>query len=271
MGPAGSGDPCDVTDHDEKLLEDWFEVWRHRYVTRGEDATPEQLCGTRGDLVSALRGLIRFEKLNLGGPVPKQLIAESRYEIIGPYEPDHAGGQGDLYLALDPAFPRVVLVKRIKSERATDPDAIRRFRREMLLTGQLEHPNIVPVFDHGVDRGELFYVMRLVPGETYHRRITRFHTEPGPDRFRTLEFRTLLQQFIVICRAVAYAHSAGRCISTSPRPTFELASTEKSICWIGALVVGITIPRRLPSAPRLRSCHLSRQSVRRMIAISAAA
>ena len=81
----------------------------------------------------------------------------------------------------------------------------------MQVTGQLEHPGIVPVYE--LARGDRhrapFYTMRLVRGRTlaqaarvYHQR--RVRGEAGP-----LELRELLTAFVGVCNAVAYAHSRG--------------------------------------------------------------
>ncbi|MFO0906522.1 MAG: serine/threonine-protein kinase [Pirellulales bacterium] len=193
---------------DDKLIDELYERWRVAFTTRGEDIPLPVLCPERPDLHRELKGLIQFEKLNLGGPIPQIISAETRYEILGRYEADHEGGQGELFLARDPRFPRVVLIKRIQTSRAAQQDAIVKFRREMLLHGQLEHPNIVPVFDCGEHAGELFLAMRLVPGDTYHRLLVRLHeSPPAAGLVESREFRTLLQHLATIAKTVAYAHS----------------------------------------------------------------
>src|SRR5678816_2072769 len=56
------------------------------------------------------------------------------------------GGLGEVSLALDESLKRRVAVKEIRGEIADDPDARRRFVNEAEVTGQLDHPNIVPVY-----------------------------------------------------------------------------------------------------------------------------
>lgn len=80
--------------------------------------------------------------------------------------------------------------------------AAARFLREARVTGQLEHPNIVPVYEVGRrPDGTLYYTMRLVRGRTLEEALAE-----AP----TLEARLgLLHHFIDLCQAVAYAHSRG--------------------------------------------------------------
>jgi WD40 repeat protein/tRNA A-37 threonylcarbamoyl transferase component Bud32 len=80
--------------------------------------------------------------------------------------------------------------------------AAARFLREARVTGQLEHPNIVPVYEVGCRAdGTLYYTMRLVRGRTLEEALAAA---------LTLEARLgLLHHFIDLCQAVAYAHSRG--------------------------------------------------------------
>jgi serine/threonine-protein kinase len=121
------------------------------------------------------------------------------------------GGIGRVWLARDDALGRDVALKELRPERAAQPAVGARFLREARITGQLEHPGVVPIYEVGQrpeDR-QPFYTMRFVRGRTlaeataaYHRR--RAWGEAGP-----LELRELLGAFVGVCNAVAYAHSRG--------------------------------------------------------------
>ena len=76
------------------------------------------------------------------------------------------GGYADVYVAADtrPQIQREVAIKVARGELVDDPAARERFLREALVTGRLNHPNIVPVFDAGEDRGLLYLVMPLIAG-----------------------------------------------------------------------------------------------------------
>jgi serine/threonine protein kinase len=84
-----------------------------------------------------------------------------RYEIwaeIG------RGGMATVFLAYDPFFEREVAIKVLPPELLHDPAFQARFRREAKTVASLEHPAIVPVYDFGEEQGQLFLVMRYLPG-----------------------------------------------------------------------------------------------------------
>ena len=80
---------------------------------------------------------------------------------------------GEIWLAEDPLIGRSVAVKRILGRR---PDQVHRFEVEAQVTGQLEHPGIVPIHELGVgDDGLPFYVMKFVNGRTLQSVIEEYH------------------------------------------------------------------------------------------------
>jgi serine/threonine protein kinase len=108
------------------------------------------------------------------------------------------GGMGIVNAAVQNALGRRVALKRISAS-LQDKRAIRsKFLREAVVTGMLEHPNIVPVYELGeTPEGDLFYVMREVTGTSWEKRIREISEEENLD--------ILLR----VCDAVAYAHSRG--------------------------------------------------------------
>lgn len=114
------------------------------------------------------------------------------------------GGLGRVSVAFDAQLRRHVALKEIRQDRAT-AEARRRFLAEAEITGQLEHPGIVPIYALERDeRGEPRYAMRLIEGKTFGEAIREHHAAPTP-----LRFRELLQRFISVCQTVGYAHSKG--------------------------------------------------------------
>jgi WD40 repeat protein/serine/threonine protein kinase len=97
-----------------------------------------------------------------------------------------SGGMGDVYRVHDHELGRDLAIKVIKAELHGNPSAERRFEQEARLTGQLEHPNVVPLHEAGrlpeLDN-RLYYVMRLVEGETLEAILARL--SPLSPRFRS--------------------------------------------------------------------------------------
>ena len=93
-------------------------------------------------------------------------IINERYELgrrIG------RGGMADVFLARDRLLDRQVAIKVLFPEFAVDPNFVERFRREAQAAANLNHPNIVNVFDWGKHSGTYFIAMEYVDG-THPRR-----------------------------------------------------------------------------------------------------
>jgi WD40 repeat protein len=115
------------------------------------------------------------------------------------------GGIGRVFVALDEHLGREVAIKELLPERGevrAGKEPILRFLREARVTGQLEHPNIVPVYELGRRAdGALYYTMRIVRGQTLSAALTG-NRDLGA-RLR------LVNHFSGLCQAIAYAHSRG--------------------------------------------------------------
>lgn len=147
----------------------------------GDDAPPEEsvtgLLGYRGDRYELKRELAR-------------------------------GGLGRVWLAHDRHIAREVAIKEIITTH--QPSAIERFFREAQITGQLEHPGIVPVYDLiQKPGGKPFYAMKLLRGRTLEEEIADYHALPPRDGQRPTRLHRLLMVFVGVCQAIAYAHSRG--------------------------------------------------------------
>jgi WD40 repeat protein len=132
-----------------------------------------------------------------------------RFTLVRPHA---RGGLGEVFVAVDEELHREVALKQIQEQR-DHPESRARFVREAEITGGLEHPGIVPVYGLGqYADGRPFYAMRFVRGQSLHEAIGRFHRadvsgrDPGQ---RSLELRKLLDRFLMVCNAMAYAHSRG--------------------------------------------------------------
>jgi Tol biopolymer transport system component len=93
---------------------------------------------------------------------------------LGPYEivaPLGAGGMGEVWQALDPRIGRQVAIKVLHPSLSGSEDLVHRFEQEARTAGQLNHPNLIAVFDVGRE-GELAYlVTELLQGDTLRERL----------------------------------------------------------------------------------------------------
>jgi WD40 repeat protein/serine/threonine protein kinase len=121
------------------------------------------------------------------------------------------GGIGVIWLARDEAIGREVALKELRPECAKDRRVISRFVTEARVTGQLEHPGIVPVYEMGrrsTDQ-QPFYTMRFVKGRTLTDAIRAYHHKRAAGQTTTVERNELLGDFMAACKTLAYAHSRG--------------------------------------------------------------
>lgn len=115
------------------------------------------------------------------------------------------GGMGRVLEAFDPALGRRVAVKVALTD---DADALARFVLEAQITSQLEHPNIMPVYDAGLtERGAPWYAMQKVQGRTLTDVLRGLADgDDDPDEW---SLARLLASFVQVCNAVDYAHDRG--------------------------------------------------------------
>jgi tetratricopeptide (TPR) repeat protein/tRNA A-37 threonylcarbamoyl transferase component Bud32 len=121
------------------------------------------------------------------------------------------GGIGQVWLARDDSLGREVALKELRPDRLSDGASWARFLEEARVTGQLEHPGIVPVYELSRDTPgqNPFYTMRFVRGRTLGEAIQEYHERRRAGRAGPLDRAALLEAFVGVCNAVAYAHSRG--------------------------------------------------------------
>src|SRR5688572_24640438 len=93
---------------------------------------------------------------------------------IGPYEiVDRlgAGGMGEVYRARDSRLAREVAIKLLPETFATNASRLHRFEQEARAAGQLNHPNILTVYDVGTHAGVPYVVSELLDGESLSSRL----------------------------------------------------------------------------------------------------
>lgn len=91
-----------------------------------------------------------------------------RYEIISPVG---AGGMGEVYRARDSSLERDVAIKILPESMASDRERLRRFEQEARSVGALNHPNILCVYDIGLNDGTPFLVTELLRGTTLREKM----------------------------------------------------------------------------------------------------
>jgi eukaryotic-like serine/threonine-protein kinase len=167
------------------------------------------------------------ERTILAKELPHGLPLEIAPESAGRYTggSEYArGGIGRILLVHDEQIGRDVILKELLPHYDVSPTAstlsrppvkgspgtpmrqsasmMARFLQEAKITGQLEHPSIVPVYELGLRRdGQLYYAMRLVRGETLAAALSNCTGQS--------ERLALLRSFLDVCQAMAYAHSKG--------------------------------------------------------------
>jgi len=103
-------------------------------------------------------------------------MALTANQKLGPYEilsPVGEGGMGEVYRAHDARLNRAVAIKVLPHAIADDAGRMARFEQEARSIAALNHPNILAIYDVGVEDGTSYLVMELLEGETLHERLKR--------------------------------------------------------------------------------------------------
>ena len=109
------------------------------------------------------------------------------------------GGMGVILKAHDADLGRDVALKVLRDDLARHPEVTRRFVEEARISGRLQHPGIVPVYEIGVMRDRRpYFAMKLVEGRTLAARLRESTAE---------ERHALLRVFEAVCQTMAYAHA----------------------------------------------------------------
>ena len=127
-------------------------------------------------------------------------IAQLNTSLAGRYTLEReigAGGMATVYLARDLKHDRKVALKVLKPELGAVL-GVERFLSEIKVTANLQHPNLLPLFDSGEANGLLFYVMPFVEGESLRARL---------DREKQLPVEEAVHIAVAVATALDYAHA----------------------------------------------------------------
>ncbi|MCE5248667.1 SUMF1/EgtB/PvdO family nonheme iron enzyme [bacterium] len=126
----------------------------------------------------------------------RELVSE-RYEILGKLG---AGGMATVYLAREIALDRQVAIKVLPQAYLRDEDFVTRFKREAQVAANLEHPNIVRIYQISEDENLCFFVMSHIPGGSIGDKIK----DQG-----ALTVDEIVRWGVEVSSALAYAHERG--------------------------------------------------------------
>ena len=136
-------------------------------------------------------GISAFHTLQPG------VVFGGRYEILGVLG---QGGMGAVYKARDIELDRLIALKVIRPELATDPAILQRFKQELILARNITHKNVVRIFDLGEAESIRFISMEYVDGEDLRTLLRR------QAKFPPQEAASVIEQ---VCRALDAAHAEG--------------------------------------------------------------
>ena len=190
----------DLTDAQKQRLTDLLDQYMVG-LEQDKPLDPETLCAAHPDLADALRSyLSHLEALHeiaagFAGaahdslPVdPGSVAWESGSDAarrLGDFRLGREigrGGMGVVYEAQQISLDRRVALKVLPFAAVLDAKQIARFKNEAQAAAQVHHPNIVPVFAVGVERGVHYYAMQLIDGQPLDRAIRQLTANHDDDR-----------------------------------------------------------------------------------------
>ncbi|MCE9609664.1 MAG: protein kinase [Chthoniobacter sp.] len=174
-------------------LDQEVQIGRARLVVRLPEGAARQLAEALWD-----------NDLGLGAV--REQVGGRKYKVITTI---NRGGMGVILQARDLRIRRTVAMKVINSKHQFSRENALRFVDEAQLTGQLEHPNIIPVYELGIDeQGEMFYTMKFIKGTTLDD-VLRGIRNAKEKIIEKYPLSALLTIFQKVCDAIAFAHSKG--------------------------------------------------------------
>jgi serine/threonine protein kinase len=178
-----------------------------RAVKKGQPPTRQQLLDRHPDLAFELASFLDdHEQINrlttplraVFSPAPVPVLGDvvGNYELVAELA---RGGMGVVYKARQKNVQRVVALKMMRSGVRASAGELQRFRAETEAVANLDHPNIVPIYEVGEHQGQPFYTMKLIEGGNLASHIGAFRNEP----------RAAARLLATVAQAIHYAHQRG--------------------------------------------------------------
>ncbi len=198
----------------ERILADYLHA-----VEAGEAQDRDALMRQHPDLADELHSFFRnrdaIERLarplkEQGPPLPETLGSEGGAEsgvgttirYFGDYElleEIARGGMGVVYRARQVTLNRIVALKMILEGELATVQEVQRFRQEAEAVGNLDHPNIVPIYETGEHNGRHYFSMKLIEGGNLAQKVPAF----------LLDQKAAARLLATVARGVHYAHQRG--------------------------------------------------------------
>ncbi|MDD7985110.1 serine/threonine-protein kinase [Lentisphaera marina] len=158
-------------------MNDDIESWESLYDVADEDGRENSLLNTLSNIDK------RYTNAQLAGSGAMKKIIRTTDNVSG----------------------RIVAKAVLKSSQ--DEQTVESFLREARITAMLQHPNIVPLYDIGLDeQGQPFFIMKLIQGRTLRDILEELKNDNEKD-FTDYPLPVRIDIFLKICDALAYAHS----------------------------------------------------------------
>lgn len=158
-----------------------------------------------GEVIAHATGAAHEEKASVAQSAPASASASLSERLVDEGEIGR-GGMASVHRAFDKTLMRRVAMKILDPRRVVKESQRNRFIEEAQITGQLDHPNIPPVHEFGVDEeGTHYFTMKLVRGKT----LDDILAEPTFSATNEKELFRVLQIFVKVCQAISFAHSRG--------------------------------------------------------------